>query len=104
MALTDTGRIRGFLGTVPIALASSLAVSLNLVAPAQAAPPPTRTTDPAGDTGEATALRRSTITSTTTPSEHVSPAQTTVAAAPANYRVQAGDTVSGIASRFGIST
>ena len=103
MALTDTGRIRGFLGTVPIALASSLAVSLNLVAPAQAAPPPTRTTDH-GDTGEVTALGRSTIISTMKPSDHVSPAQTTVAAAPANYRVQSGDTVSGIAARFGLST
>src|SRR3954468_14300786 len=99
MALADTGRIRGVLGTVPIALASSLAVSLNLVAPAQAAPPPTRSTDTGGDTGEVTALGRSTIVSAATRSDHVSPAQTTVAAAPANYRVQSGDTVSGIASR-----
>ncbi|MGO4534072.1 LysM peptidoglycan-binding domain-containing protein [Leifsonia sp. 2MCAF36] len=104
MALADTGRIRGALGTVPIALVSSLAVTLNLVAPAHAAPREDTTTDHAGDTGEASALQRATITSTISRGADVSPARTGVAAAPATYRVQSGDTVSGIAARFGLST
>ncbi|MGN7798490.1 LysM peptidoglycan-binding domain-containing protein [Leifsonia sp. 22587] len=104
MALTDTGRIRGMLGTVPIAVASSLAVTLNLVTPAQAAAPEQRATDHADDTGEVTALQRSTVVSTIAHDSAASPARTSVAAAPAAYRVQSGDTVSGIAARFGLST
>ena len=104
MALADTGRIRGALSTVPIAIASSLAVTLNLVSPAQAAPSEDHATDHAGDTGEVTALERATVTSTIPRGADVSPAQTSVAAAPATYRVQSGDTVSGIAARFGLST
>ncbi|MGO4300519.1 LysM peptidoglycan-binding domain-containing protein [Leifsonia sp. RAF41] len=104
MALADTGRIRGAFGTVPIAIASSLAMTLNLVSPAQAAPSEDHATDHAGDTGEVTALDRATVTSTIRQGADVSPAQTSVAAAPATYRVQSGDTISGIAARFGLST
>ncbi|MGO4593491.1 LysM peptidoglycan-binding domain-containing protein [Leifsonia sp. 2TAF2] len=107
MALADTGRTRGILGTVPIAVASSLAVTLNLVTPAQAAPREDHATDHAGDTGEVTPLERATLVSTIgagRAASETSAAQTTVAAAPASYRVQSGDTVSGIAARFGLST
>ncbi|MFP3465700.1 LysM peptidoglycan-binding domain-containing protein [Leifsonia sp. SIMBA_070] len=104
MALADTGRIRGVLGTVPIAIASSLAVTLNLVTPAQAAPPAERSTDRGGDTGDAAGSSRSTLVSTIAPHAGTSEADTRLAAAPAVYRVQSGDTVSGIATRFGLST
>ncbi|WP_431247676.1 LysM peptidoglycan-binding domain-containing protein [Leifsonia xyli] len=104
MALADTGKIRAMLGTVPIAVASSLAMTFNLVAPAQAAPADDHSADRAGDTGEHTALDRSTVVSTIARGNDVSAAQTTVAAAPASYRVQSGDTISGIAARFGLST
>ncbi|WP_374010253.1 LysM peptidoglycan-binding domain-containing protein [Leifsonia sp. LS-T14] len=104
MALADTGRIRGLLGTVPIAVASSLAVTLNLVAPAQAAPREKEATDHLGDTGDLSTLQRSTVTSTIHRAAGTSAARTSIAAAPAQYRVQSGDTVSGIAARFGLST
>jgi len=104
MAQADTGRIRGVLGTVPIAVASSLAVTMGLVTPAQAAPAEHRATDRAGDTGEVGAFGRSTVVSTIERTPEASVAQTAVAAAPASYRVQSGDTVSGIAARFGLST
>lgn len=104
MALADTGRIRGLLGTVPIAVASSLAVTLNLVAPAQAAPREKEATDHLDDTGDLSTLQRSTVTSTIHRAAGTSAARTSIAAAPAQYRVQSGDTVSGIAARFGIST
>lgn len=111
MALTDAGRARGILGTVPIAVASSLAVTLNLVTPAQAAQQEDRTTDHSGDTGEITPLERASLAGSGTirmsPSGTAASAsapRTTVAATPATYRVQSGDTISGIAARFGLST
>lgn len=107
MAQADTGRIRGMLGTVPIAVAGALAVTVNLVAPAQAASADGHSADRldrSGDTGETARLDRSTVVSTIGRSAEVSPAATAVAAAPASYRVQNGDTVSEIAARFGLST
>jgi LysM repeat protein len=104
MAQADTGRIRGMLGTVPIAVASSLAVTMGLVTPAQAAPAEHRATDRSGDTGEVGAFGRSTVVSTIERAAEASTVETAVAAAPASYRVQSGDTVSGIAARFGLST
>ena len=109
MALADTGRSRSILGTVPIAVASSLAVTLNLVTPAQAAPREDRATDHSGDTGEISPLERAALGSTigmtpTAPTSSTSAPLTAVAAAPATYRVQSGDTISGIAARFGLST
>lgn len=104
MALADTGKVRSILGTVPIAVASSLAVTLNLVTPAQAAPREDHASGHDGDTGEVTPLERATVTSTIGGPEQTSAASTSVAAAPSTYRVQSGDTVSGIAARFGLST
>jgi LysM repeat protein len=103
MALADSGRMRG---TVPIAIAGSLAVTLNLVTPAHAAegrPRDDRAADRAGETGEL-ARHRSTVSSAIGAGQQASAARTSVAAAPATYRVQSGDTVSGIAARFGLST
>lgn len=102
MALADTGRIRAALGTVPIAVASSLAMTLNLVTPAQAAGPDE--TDRSGDTGRIAPLEGGSVTSTIARPATTSPARTAVASVPASYRVQSGDTVSTIAARFGLST
>lgn len=102
MALADTGRIRAALGTVPIAVASSLAMTLNLVTPAQAAAPDE--TDRPGDTGRIAPLEGGSVTSTIARPATTSPARTSVASVPASYRVQSGDTVSTIAARFGLST
>lgn len=104
MALADTGRIRAALGTVPIAVASSLAMTLNLVTPAQAAAPEDARADRPGDTGRIAPLEGATVTSAIGAAASASPARTSVAAAPATYRVQSGDTVSSIAARFGLST
>ena len=104
MALADTGKVRSILGTVPIAVASSLAVTLNLVTPAQAAPREDHASGHDGDTGEVTPLERATVTSTIAGPAQTSAASTSVAAAPSTYRVRSGDTVSGIAARFGLST
>ena len=91
---------RSVLGTVPIAVAGSIAVALNLVTPAQAVQPqtaeqPREKTPTTGSTRIAVDPSARTTTST---------ALTSVAGAPTSYTVASGDTVSGIASRFGVST
>ena len=90
--------------TLPIAVVGTVAVAMNLVAPADAA---TRTseTEHSDRTGEAaTAAASSEITSSIVRTPSASTAETAVAAAPAQYTVRQGDTISGIASRFGLST
>lgn len=86
-------RSRGALMTVPIVVVSTLAISLNLAAPVQAA------------TLHKKPLKSKLVE--TTPKD-ASVARTAVAAAaetaPANYLVVDGDTVSSIAGRFGLST
>ena len=82
-------RSRPALLTVPIVLVSTLAISLNLAAPAQAQ-----------------ALAKKPLKSKfaeTTPVLSMS-AVAAVQVAPAQYAVVDGDTVSGIAARFGLST
>lgn len=114
------GRAHGVLGTVPIALAGSIAVTLNLLAPAHAAgsveseraPEKSDTTGPQGMTrGSGTAAGSGTTTASDTirgafgqAPATTSPSATATAAVPATYRVQTGDTVSTIAARFGLST
>jgi LysM repeat protein len=76
--------------TVPIVLVSTLAISLNLVAPAQAQ-----------------ALAKKPLKSKlaeTSPVGMVPAVTATVQVAPDRYSVLDGDTVSGIAARFGLST
>lgn len=89
---------RAVLGTVPIAVASSIAVTLNLVTPAQAAAPQTaeRPREKGPSTGSTRALPAADATT--------SAPQTSVAGTPPSYTVASGDTVSGIAARFGVST
>jgi LysM repeat protein len=93
---------RGGLATVPIVLVSSIAISLNLVTPAQAAQPVKRVDKVKSGTAEALGTLRATVR----PQSHTAPARTavTTAAAPRTYTVVNGDTVTAIASRFGLST
>lgn len=78
---------------------------------AQAATGQTATTRPATTTTGTQSVHETaaggtsgTVTSTIASASAASPAQTTVAGAPSRYQVQSGDTVSGIAARFGLST
>ncbi len=92
---------RSVLATAPIAIASLLAMTLNLITPAHAAPPEKgdsqrpkeRATDANGTV--TTNLRNA----GTTPDSRF-----TTTAAPTSYTVVSGDTVSGIAARYGLST
>ncbi|WP_313543185.1 lytic transglycosylase [Leifsonia aquatica] len=101
-ALQERGRhwTRSVFGTVPIAVAGSIAVALNLVTPAQAVQPQT-----AEQPREKTPTTGSTRVVTETSARTTTSAPlTSVAGAPTSYTVASGDTVSGIASRFGVST
>ncbi|WP_223690842.1 LysM peptidoglycan-binding domain-containing protein [Leifsonia poae] len=92
---------RSVLATVPLAIASSIAITLSLVSPAQATTPPHRDSERSKDKApDALGTTRVNLTSAPT----TSPALTTIAGAPARYTVQTGDTISGIAGRFGLST
>lgn len=106
MSLSESTN-RRMLGTVPIAIAGSIAVTLNLLTPAQAATgevrdrvPESRVPEKSDSTGPRNTIRGAVSPEATA----ASPALVEVAAAPASYRVQTGDTVSGIAARFGMST
>ncbi|MEY9851017.1 LysM repeat protein [Leifsonia sp. EB41] len=101
MSLSESTN-RRMLGTVPIAIAGSIAVTLNLLAPAQAAVGEVR--DRAPEKSDATGPRNTIRAAAAQEAATTSPAQVEIAAAPASYRVQTGDTVSGIAARFGMST
>lgn len=88
---TEPGRRRGIRSmlAVPLAVASTIAVTLGIAQPAEAAAPHVkRQAKPKAQT--AGALR-----TTTTPA---------TAPAPAEYVVAEGDTVSGIAERYGLAT
>lgn len=76
--------------TIPLAVASAIAVSLNFAQPAEAATTPKPTLKP-----------RAAIP---TPKLAAAPASVAAAPAPSSYTVAEGDTVSGIAARFGLST
>ncbi|TDW31479.1 lytic transglycosylase [Cryobacterium psychrophilum] len=87
---TKSGERRGRspLVTVPIVIVGTLAISLNLAAPAQAAV-------------AKKPLNPKLVESTT---RTATVAKSAIEAAPAQYSVAQGDTVSGIAARFGLST
>ena len=98
---------RSLFNTLPIVLAGSIAMGLNVTGPIH-------TTDLRRDKPRATPAElgksvRDAFTAaaraTTTPEmSSVSLGTVAVAAAPATYRVVAGDTVSGIAGRYGLAT
>ena len=84
------GRCRPALLTVPVVLVSTLAISLNLAAPAHAQALPKKPLK--------------TTLAETTPAMSVAAIVAAVQAAPSQYTVVDGDTVSGIAARFGLGT
>jgi len=93
---------RKLFATVPIAIASSLAITLNLVTPAQAAG---QRDDSEGAKDKAPEDSGTiSIALGKAASQAPSPARTAIAAIPASYTVRSGDTVSVIAGRFGLST
>lgn len=106
----ERGRLsRGLLGTIPIVLAGSMAMSLNVTGPIQSVD--ARRTDKSKSTPSEigktirVAFPAATRAATNPVAPVVSDASTEVAAsAPATYRVVAGDTISGIAGRFGLAT
>jgi LysM repeat protein len=86
---------RSMLGTMPIMLAGSLALSLGMAAPAEADAPKKPLKSKSGPTlakGKPAAA------------PVVAPAAVTPSSAPQQYRVASGDTISSIAGRFGLST
>ena len=89
---TGVRRSLGAVASVPLIVVSTIAIVLNLASPAQAA----------------TALKKPLKARTTLPQAVVKPIQAvqpvTAVAAPSQYTVVDGDTVSAIAGRFGLST
>ncbi len=103
---TKTAMIRkGLFNTIPIVLAGSMAMSMNFPAPAasvEAKRPGADRTTPSElgkNIREALAAAH-----TASLEEATSAGVVTIAAAPASYTVVAGDSISGIAGRFGIAT
>jgi LysM repeat protein len=88
-------RSKALLATMPIVLVGSLAVSLGMASPAEAAPVKRIPKAKSGPTQ--TKLPR--IAAPT-----AAPAAAPMVAAPSTYVVEQGDTVSSIAGRFGLST
>jgi LysM repeat protein len=89
---TKVRRSLGAVASIPLIVVSTMAIVLNLASPAQAA----------------TAVKKPLKARTTLPQSAVKPVQAvqpvTAVAAPSQYTVVDGDTVSAIAGRFGLST
>jgi N-acetylmuramoyl-L-alanine amidase len=96
---------RNLFATVPIVLVSSMAMSMNLtgpVSPVEAKPAP----KPKSDTSNLGTVFRSAVSAKTakTAAALTTAAAKTSAIVPKTYKVTAGDTVSSIAGKFGLST
>jgi len=96
---TSTGRSarrsKALLATMPIVLVGSLAVSLGMATPAEAAPVKRVPKAKSGPTQ----TKLPTVQAPT-----ITPASAPTVAAPSTYVVEQGDTVSSIAGQFGLST
>jgi len=93
--------------TLPVVLAGAMTVTMNLTGPLQAADAAPRKPEPKPRAFVRTETVRSTAaTSTTAPAAaaQATAILATAATAPARYVVVSGDTVSGIAERFGLRT
>jgi len=109
-AQRDSGKIsRSLLATMPIILVGSMAVSMNLTGPIERveakSPNENKPHDKSQDATvakPATAVVDAGIPAS--PAESTPEGELATAAAPASYRVAAGDTVSSIAGRYGLST
>lgn len=102
----ERGRFgRSALNTMPIVLAGSLVLSMNLTGPLNLEPEKraererSTTPDLRDNVRQAFAAAGSAAQRAS-----VAPAEASVAAAPASYTVAPGDTISGIAGRYGLST
>ncbi|MFC6355856.1 muramidase family protein [Luethyella okanaganae] len=95
--LGRAARCRKLLTTVPVILVSAIAMTFNLVAPAEAATTVKRQLKPRVVTPEPHSAPRSGDRVAATGSASMEPVPTT-------YTVGDGDTVSGVAARFGLST
>jgi LysM repeat protein len=101
-----TGMIRkGLFNTIPIVLAGSMAMSMNFPAPEASV----EAKRPGGDRTTPSELGKNirealAAAHTASLEEATSAGVVTTAAAPASYTVVAGDSISGIAGRFGIAT
>ena len=96
---------RNLFATVPIVLVSSMAMSMNLtgpVSPVEAKPTP----KPKSDTSNLGTVFRSAVSATTAKTAAVltTAAAKAPAVVPKTYKVTAGDTVSSIAGKYGLST
>ena len=88
--------------TVPILLVGSLAMTMTGAIPAVAAKPEAK---PGGEVTEVGSAQRPTmLANVQTSRTELHRARSGTVPAPASYRVVAGDTVSGIAEKFGLST
>lgn len=109
--LLNSGRIKtgmikkGLFNTIPIVLAGSMAMSMNFPAPEESA----EAKRPGGDRTTPSELGKNirealAAAHTASLEEATSAGVVRTAAAPASYTVVAGDSISGIAGRFGIAT
>lgn len=99
--------VRGLQSTVPILLVGSMAVSMNLTGPIEPAAAKRSTGMKQGMSEFGAALRDAMTAAkslTAQAAAAIPGAQLATAAAPTTYRVVAGDTVSDIAGRYGLST
>lgn len=96
---------RSMLGTVPIVLASSMVVGANVTGPLFAAdhvqPHPKK---PGVSPEPTTTIDLRAVTAATDADVELASATIETASAPTTYKVRAGDTVSSIAGRYGLST
>jgi LysM repeat protein len=96
-AFSRSAMARNLFATVPIVLVSSMAMSMNLtgpVSPVEAKPQP----KPKSEASNLGGVIRATATAATTTTAKA------VTVVPKTYKVKGGDTVSGIAVSFGLST
>jgi LysM repeat protein len=95
---------RTMLATMPIILVGSLAVSMNLTGPIDRVEAKSTNDHKSTDHTADEAPPASTIVDEGIPQADAPAGEIAVAAAPSTYRVVSGDTISGIAGRFGLST
>ena len=96
---------KSMFSTIPIVLAGSMAMSFNLTAPADLATAKKPTAEK-GSPSEMTKSIREALAAAHVASspDALAPREATTAGAPATYTVISGDTLSGIAGRYGLAT
>ncbi len=97
---------KSLLSTIPIVLAGSMAMTAGLTGPvSDATAEPRRTKDKPSPSELGQTIRQALAAAhAASTAEALSEAPAAIAAVPSTYTVVAGDTVSGVASRFGLAT